>query len=48
MRNRPFVGNQKLKKKGKHLSWFDYELCLVVKDALMENVQGMNTGSVRY
>ena len=48
MRDRPFDGGQKLKKKGKHLSWFDYELCLVVKNALMENVQGTNTGSVRY
>ena len=48
MRDKPFDGGQKLKKKGKHLSWFDYELCLVVKDALMENVQGTNTGSVCY
>ena len=32
MSDRPFDGGQKLKKKGKHLSWFDYELCLVVKD----------------
>ena len=23
-----------------HLPWFEYELCLVVMDALMETVQG--------
>ena len=32
MRDRSFDGVEKLKKKGKHLSWFDYELSLVVKD----------------
>ena len=32
MRERPFDGGQRLKQKGKHLSRFDYELCLVVKD----------------
>ena len=48
MSDRPTDGGQKLKKNGKYLSWFNYELCLVVKDALMENVQGTNTGNVRY
>ena len=31
MWDRPFDGGQKLEKMGKHLSWFDYELCLVVE-----------------
>ena len=48
MRDRPFDGGQKLKKKGKHLSWFNYEQGLVVKEALMENVPCTNIGSVHY
>ena len=31
MWDRPFAGGQKLEKTGKHVSWFDYELCLVVE-----------------
>ena len=31
MWDRPFDGGQKLEKMGKHVPWFDYELCLVVE-----------------